>query len=72
MKALAQKLNALFNRRENTEMAHEMFLERVWRASDIGRSVRESWKYQIFSTLRRNMFFFLIAVVIVLFILLYA
>ena len=72
MKALAQKLNALFNRRENTEMAHEMFLERVWRASDIGRSVRESWKYQIFSTFRRNMFFFLIAVVIVLFILLYA
>ncbi|MEK7074560.1 MAG: hypothetical protein AAB972_02815 [Patescibacteria group bacterium] len=72
MKALAQKLNALFNRRENTEMAYEMFLERVWRASDIGRSVRESWKYQIFSTLRRNMFFFLIAVVIVLFILLYA
>ncbi|MEK9195015.1 MAG: hypothetical protein AAB975_01455 [Patescibacteria group bacterium] len=72
MKALAQKLNALFNRRENTEMAYEMFLERVWRASDIGRSVRESWKYQIFSTFRRNMFFFLIAVVIVLFILLYA
>lgn len=72
MKALAQKLNALFNRRENTEMAYEMFLERVWRASDIGRSVRESWKYQIFSTFRRNMFFFLIAAVIVLFILLYA
>lgn len=71
MKELAQKLDVFFTKRREDIEASRKFMGSVGGASDIARSIRDTYKLQTGGKFWHNTLFFFIVVALILFALSY-